>query len=201
LPEIRRRDKRLPQINFGINLLRPGRIALALILAASLAACSTEAERELARMNRATTVALGEMAACSARAEASDAFRQLKARLPPVDGSLPSAALLADRSRPTAPEAALLAELHGGYIAPCRKLTVERLAAISPAFAAVAAKSFAEADAAYEKLARREESWGDYAAGSVARRQAFALAFAEAGERINRGLVQSHVDELQRSLP
>jgi hypothetical protein len=162
-----------------------------------LAACSTGAEREVARMNRATTVALSDMAACSARAEASGAFRQLRAKLPPVDGTYPSAALLADRSRPTPPEAALLVELHDGYTAPCRKLTVERLAAINPAFAEVAARSFAEADAAYDKLVRREQSWGDYAAGSIARRQAFALAFAEAGERINRGLVQSHVNELQ----
>jgi hypothetical protein len=186
----------------GSVLTRIGGIALALSLAATLAACSTEAERELARMNSATTVALNEMAACAARAEASDAFRQLKARLPPVDGSLPSATLLADRSRPTTPEAALLVELHTTYTAPCRKLTVERLAAINPAFAEVAAKSFAESDAAFARLVRREESWGDYAAGSIARRQAFALAFAEAGERVNRGLVQSHVDELQqRALP
>jgi hypothetical protein len=183
-------------------MTRLGGIALALILAAAVAACSTEAEREVARMNRATTVALGEMATCSARAEASDAFRQLKARLPPVDGTLPSAALLADRSRPTAPEASLLVELHDGYIAPCRKLTIERLAAINPAFAEVTAKSYAEADAAYARLVRREESWGDYAAASIARRQAFALAFAEAGERINRGLAASHVTELQqRSFP
>jgi len=176
-------------------MTRIGWIAPALALAAALAACSTEAEREVARMNQATTVALGEMAACSARAEASDAFRRLKTRLPPVDGTLPSAALLADRSRPTV-------ELHSGYIAPCRRLTIERLATINPAFAEVAAKSFAEADAAYARLARREESWGDYAAASVARRQAFALAFSQAGERINRGLAVRHVTELQqRSFP
>jgi hypothetical protein len=173
-----------------------------LALAVVLAACSTEAEREVARMNQATTVALEQMAACAARAEASDAFRQLKSRLPPVDGTLPSAALLADRSRPTGQEATLLVELHSGYIAPCRRLTVERLATINPAFAEVAAKSFAEADAAYTRLARREESWGDYAAASIVRRQAFALAFSEAGERINRGLAARHVTELQqRSLP
>jgi hypothetical protein len=173
-----------------------------LALAFVLAACSTEAEREVARMNQATTVALEQMAACAARAEASDAFRQLKSRLPPVDGTLPSAALLADRSRPTGQEATLLVELHSGYIAPCRRLTVERLATINPAFAEVAAKSFAGADAAYTRLARREESWGDYAAASIVRRQAFALAFSEAGERINRGLAARHVTELQqRSLP
>jgi hypothetical protein len=88
--------------------------------------------------------------------------------------------------------------LHTGYIAPCRRLTIERLATINPAFAEVAAKSFAEADAAYARLARREESWGNYAAASIARRQAFALAFSEAGERINRGLAASHVTELQQ---
>ena len=61
---------------------------LALLL--GLAACTTAAEREVARMNRETTMALGEMAQCSARAAASEPYRQLRAKLPPVDGSLPS---------------------------------------------------------------------------------------------------------------
>jgi len=174
------------------------RAAIALLLA--LAACSTGAEREVARMNQATGVALNEMAACTQRAEASDAFRQLRAKLPPVDGTQPSAELLADRTRPTDQEAARLVELHTGYIAPCRRLVVERLAAINPAFAEVAAANFAEADAEYTKLVRREESWGDYAAALVRRRAAFALAFAAAGERINRTLAQSHAIELQQRL-
>ncbi len=161
-----------------------------------LAACTTAAEREVARMNRATTVALGEMAQCSARAEASEPFRKLRAKLPPVDGSSPSAALLADRSRPTEAEAALLVELHSGYIAPCRKLVIERLGTINPAFAEVAARNYADADAEYAKLVQGQESWGDYAQAFVRRRAAFAQAFSEAGERLNRDLVRSHATEL-----
>ena len=64
--------------------MRRGALALLLVLAA----CSTGAEREVARMNQATAVALADMAACSARAEASAPFRALKSRLPPTDGSL-----------------------------------------------------------------------------------------------------------------
>jgi hypothetical protein len=161
-----------------------------------LAACTTAAEREVARMNQATTMALAEMAQCSARAEASGPYRQLRAKLPPVDGTLPPAALLADRSRPTAAEAALLVELHAGYIAPCRKLVIERLGAINPAFAEVAARNFADADAEYAKLVQGQQSWGDYAQAFVRRRQAFTQAFSEAGERINRDLVRSHATEL-----
>jgi hypothetical protein len=167
---------------------------MALLL--GLAACTTAAEREVARMNRQTTVALGEMARCSARAEASEPFRQLRAKLPPVDGTLPSAALLADRSRPTEAEAALLVELHGVYIVPCRKLVIERLATINPAFAEVAARNYADADAEYARLVQRQESWGDYAQAFVRRRAAFAQAFSEAGDRINRDLVRSHATEL-----
>src|SRR5262249_37344831 len=92
-----------------------------------LAACSTEAEREVVRMNRSTESALNDMAECSTRAEASAAFGALRAKLPPVDGTPPSATLLADRARPTAEEARLLVELHTGYITPCRRLVVERL--------------------------------------------------------------------------
>jgi hypothetical protein len=167
---------------------------MALLL--GLAACTTAAEREVARMNRQTTVALDEMARCSARAEASQPFRQLRAKLPPVDGTLPSVALLADRSRPTEAEAALLAELHSGYIAPCRKLVIERLGTINPAFAEVAQRNFAAADAEYARLVQRQESWGDYAQAFVRRRAAFTQAFSEAGERINRDLVRSHATEL-----
>ena len=161
-----------------------------------LAACTTAAEREVARMNRETAVALGEMAQCSARAEASEPFRQLRAKLPPVDGTLPSATLLADRSRPTEAEAALLVELHTGYIAPCRRLVIERLGAINPAFAEVAARNYADADAEYAKLVQRQESWGDYAQAFVRRRAVFTQAFGEAGERVNRDLVRSHATEL-----
>ena len=110
-----------------------------------LAACTTQAEREVARMNQATTVALAEMAQCSARAEASEPFRRLRAKLPPVDGTLPSAALLADRSRPTEREAALLVELHTNFITPCRKVVIERLVTINLVFAEVTARNFADA--------------------------------------------------------
>jgi hypothetical protein len=167
---------------------------IALLL--GLAACTTAAEREVARMNREATVALADMAQCSARAEASRPFRQLRAKLPPVDGTLPSAALLADRSRPSEAEAALLVELHTGYIAPCRKLVIERLGPINRAFAEVAARNYADADAEYAKLVQRQESWGDYAQAFIRRRAAFTQAFSEAGERINRDLVRSHATEL-----
>jgi hypothetical protein len=165
-------------------------------LLCGLPACTTAAEREVARMNRQTTVALAEMAQCSARAEASAPYRQLRARLPPVDGTLPSAALLADRSRPSEVETVLLVELHTGYIAPCRRLVIERLGAINPAFAEVAARNFADADAEYVKLVQRQESWGDYAQAFVRRRAAFTQAFSEAGEGVNRDLVRSHATEL-----
>jgi hypothetical protein len=171
---------------------------LALALLVALAACSTQAEREVARMNRATDTALAEMNACSARAEASGPFRQLRPKLPPTDGSPPSSTLLADTSRPTAAEAALLVELHGGHITPCRRLVVERLGTINPAFAAVAADSFAEADAAFARLVRGEESWGAYAQGVLRRRAAFAVAFTVAGEQVNRDLAESHLLELRQ---
>jgi hypothetical protein len=149
-------------------------------------------------MNQATTVALAEMAACSSRAEASDAFRQLRAKLPPTDGTSPSAALLADRTRPTESQATLLVELHTNFITPCRTLVIEKLGTINPAFAEVTARSFADADVEYAKLVRREESWGDYAQAWVRRREAFAQAFSEAGDQINRDLVRSHVLERQQ---
>jgi len=163
-----------------------------------LAACTTQAEREVARMNQATTVALAEMAQCSARAEASEPFRRLRAKLPPVDGTLPSAALLADRSRPTEREAALLVELHTNFITPCRKVVIERLVTINLVFAEVTARNFADADAEYAKLVQGQETWGDYAQAYVCRREAFTQAFSDAGDEINRTLVQSHVLERQR---
>ena len=174
------------------------RASLGIALLFVVVACSTQAEREVARMNRATDSALAEMNACSARAEASGPFRQLKSKLPPTDGAPPPAALLADTSRPTAAEAALLIELHGGYVTPCRRLVVERLGAINPAFATVAANSFAEADAEYARLVHGEESWGGYALGSQRRRLVFVQAFSAAGEQVNRDLAESHLLELQQ---
>lgn len=174
------------------------RIASAIALSFAIAACATQAEREVARMNRATDSALAEMNTCSAGAETSGPFRQLKPKLPPTDGSSPLPALLADRSRPSPSEVALLVELHGTYITPCRRLVVERLGTINPAFAAVAADTFAEADAEYARLVRGEQSWGDYAQASQRRRLAFMQAFAAAGDQVNRDFAESHAIELQR---
>ncbi len=168
------------------------------VLLSALTACSTQAEREVARMNRVTDSGLAAISACGARAEEAGPFRQLKPRLPPTDGSPPSPALLADTSRPTAAEAALLVELHGEYITPCRRLIVERLGTINPAFATVAASSFAEADTEYVRLVRGEESWGDHAHASQRRRLAFMQAFSAAGEQVNRDLAESHLLELQQ---
>ncbi len=174
------------------------RAALLISLLSALAGCTTQAEREVARMNSVTERALADMDACSARTEASGPFRQLKAKLPPTDGSAPSPALLADRSRPTVAQAALLVELHAGYMTPCRRLVVDRLAAINPAFAAVAATSFADADADYARLVRGEASWGEYAGASQLRRLTFLQAFSAAGERVNRDLAESHLHEVRQ---
>jgi hypothetical protein len=173
---------------------QPSGIALAFVLVA----CSTQAEREVARMNRETDKALADMTACSARAEASPPYLQLKSKLPPTDATPPSPALLADRSTPTPAEVALLVQLHTAYVTPCRKLAIERLGTINLAFAIVAAQTFAAADAEYVRLVRREESWGAYAEAAQRRRLDFVQAFSAAGEQVNRDLAESHVLELQQ---
>jgi hypothetical protein len=173
-------------------------VRLCVALAFILAACSTQAERELARMNRVTDGALADMNACSARTEASAPYLQLRSKLPPTDGTPPPPALIADQSKPTPSEVALLVELHTHHTTPCRRLVVERLSTISPAFATVAAQTFADADAEYARLVRGRESWGAYAEASQRRRLAFLQAFSAAGDQVNHDLAESHVLELQQ---
>jgi hypothetical protein len=176
------------------------RVKLALLLASALAlgACATAAQREVARMNKATTAAVTNIDACWQRVESSAPYRALKGKLPPPDGSAPPVALLFDQTKPTPEEAALLLALRRDYVTPCRKLALEDTGKIVPSFAAVMAKAYADADADFDRLARREVSWGDYALGVQRRREALGAAFGAAATDVNRDLVRSHVQEIQR---
>jgi hypothetical protein len=174
------------------------KLAVLLATAMTLGACATGAQREVARMNKATTVAVTDIDACWQRVESSAPYQALKAKLPPADGSAPPTALFFNQTKPTAEEAALLLVLRRDYVTPCRKLALEDTGKIVPSFAAVMATAYAAADADFDRLARREVSWGDYALGVQRRREALGAAFGAAAADVNRDLVRSHVQEIQR---
>jgi hypothetical protein len=174
------------------------KLAVLLVTAITLGACSTGAQREVSRMNEATSVAVTDIDACWRRLENSDPYRALKTKLPPSNGAPPPMALLADQTKPTPADSALLLTLHQEYVTPCRRLALEGAGRIHPSFAAVMANAYAAADADFDRLVRREVSWGEYAQSVYRRREALGAAFGEASASVNRDLVRSHVQEIQR---
>jgi hypothetical protein len=158
------------------------------VLVLAVAACATKAEREIARMTEAASAMEAEAKACWARLETAGQFQALKAKLPPMDGTSPSMALQADQARPTAAEAAQLVEMHKGYIVPCRKVTLDGLARVNTAYAALYTRNAVEIDAEYLKLVKREQSWGDYAVASARRKAAYLQAIREVTVEVDRDL-------------
>lgn len=158
------------------------------MLVLAVAGCATKAEREIARMTEAASAMEVDAKACWARLETAGEFQALKAKLPPMDGSSPSMALQADEARPTAAEAALLVEMHKDYIVPCRKVTLDGLAKVNAAYAALYTRNAVEVDAEYLKLVKREQSWGDYAVASARRKAAYLQAIREVTVEVDRDL-------------
>ncbi|HZQ01370.1 MAG TPA: hypothetical protein VFB13_17630 [Reyranella sp.] len=106
--------------------------------------------------------------------------------------------LQTNQSKPTPTESAVLLKLYDNYVLPCRKIALDGAARVNSAFSVVLACTYAESDVEYARLVRREESWGEFAQGSVRRRADLRQALQAAQSHINRDLGQSHAYEMQQ---
>ena len=168
--------------------------ALAIVLLCS--ACATGAQREAARMNEATKLAISDGIAGRNRAAALPSYQILKDKLAPLDGNPPSMALLANRDRPNAEEVAALLDFHRDGIAPWRAAMLQDLAKVHPALVGAAAETAADADREYARLIRREISWGDAAAGTVQRAAELRAKLIRIGKQIDTRLTVAHGYEI-----
>jgi predicted aspartyl protease len=144
-------------------------IALALLFAA---ACALPAR------NAAAGTLWDDALACIAEAKNSDDYRAIQYKLPPTDGSAPSADLLANRNVPTDEETQHLMGFHD-RLGKCRKLVLQA-SAPHPAMVAAYNQLYADIDDNFARLVRREMTWGQYAQAGARSLAAFRTHSVEA---------------------
>jgi len=119
---------------------------------------------------------------CIAAAKDSQAYRAIKDKLPPTDGSAASAELLANNNVPTNQEVQSLISFHH-QLGQCRQLVLQA-AADQPATLTAYAQLYADIDAAFARLVRREMTWGQYAQAGARSLAAFRTHSVEANRTL-----------------
>ena len=119
---------------------------------------------------------------CIAKAKDSEAYRAIKNRLPPTDGSAPSEVLLANATVPTDQEVQYLNSFHH-QLGQCRQLVLQAASA-QPSTVAAYAQLYADIDAAFARLVRREMTWGQYAQAGARSLAAFRTHSVEANRTL-----------------
>jgi hypothetical protein len=163
-----------------------------------LSACATGAQQQATRMNEAMQATKADAIAARDRAATLPSYLALKDKIPPLDGSPPSMVLQTDTSKPNAEEVAALLEFHRDGLSPWRAVVLQDFAKVHPAYAAVAAETYATADQQYARLVRREISWGDYATSAAQRNTAMRGALMRVDQQIKTELNNAHAYEIQQ---
>lgn len=163
----------------------------------TLAGCATPAPPEGDRLEGAAARALSEIKACQAREETLPAYQALKNKLPPLDGSAPPAALEANEAKPTADEVPLLVAFHRDGIAPCRKITLDQVARVNPALVPPIVQAHMASRESYDRLVRREISWGEFAKDSYQRTLAIRAELLAVAASIDEQNAISQIREFQ----
>jgi hypothetical protein len=163
-----------------------------------LSGCATGAQQQAAKMNEAAQVMRADAIAARDRAAALPSYQVLKDKIPPLDGSSPSMGLQTNASKPDPEEVAALLEFHRDGLSPWRAVVLQDFAKIHPAYAAVAAETYATGDQQYARLVRREISWGEYATSSTQRATAMRVALLRVDQQIKTELNNAHAYEVQQ---
>ena len=170
---------------------------IAVLLALSLGACATAAQRERTRMEGAVDQGGKEIDACTARVAVSAPYQALKEKLPdPVTWSPASLAQQANTAKPTPREIEYLFALHQDGIVPCRKAVLETTGRVHPSLVTALAESYVRTDAMYLRLVKGEISWGDFAQFRNQDRQNTTTKLSVVAAQIEGRLDQSNAAEL-----
>ena len=119
---------------------------------------------------------------CIAQAKDSDGYRAIRNKLPPTDGSAASPALLANGEVPTDQEVQYLMAFHH-QLGECRQLVLQAASA-QPTTVAAYAQLYADIDAAFGRLVKKEMTWGQYAQVGARSLAAFRTHSVEANRTL-----------------
>jgi hypothetical protein len=166
------------------------------IAALSLSACATTAQRELAHMEEGGSNFKSHLKTCVAPVMANEEYREINAKLPPLEGSTVPMSVLVNQQKPIEAEAALLLKRHAD-LEPCRRQAIDDANKVNAAYGAALISSYTAADADFIRLVKREETWGEFAQGSQQRASMLVQQGQQITDNINQHLQQSHAAEVQ----
>jgi hypothetical protein len=172
---------------------------LAFIAIIAIAGCATPAQQEVQRMNAADQRGAALIQACAANVERGPDYTALRDKMLPLTdpNSRPTLEQLNDGSKPTAAQIRHLFGLHAA-IQECRKIALESVGAVHPAYVTPMAEAYAEDDALMLRLVRGQITWGESARASSELRRAYIAKVYSVNAAINQNLANSHAYEMQR---
>jgi hypothetical protein len=159
-----------------------------------LSACATAAQQEIQRQNTILNDMKPSLDACSKAINDDPSYDQLrmKMRIGNEDASLQ---MLADKSKTTPQEIALLYKLYGAYQG-CRKIILEAAAKAAPMRQVALIEIFTASDKIWADHVSGKTTWGEFNQARDAAKAAGAEKLQEAEAKINAGLQQSHQAEM-----
>lgn len=166
------------------------------LVALALSGCATRAERENTRMETAMKQSGDVIQQCQAKLNASDAYGVMGRRLFSPDREV-SLADKASRALATDAEIAAIYAAHGEEQS-CRRLRLQSVGDVSPAFVPVLAEWYAAQDQNLVRLVRRQLNWGAYYAADEEQRRKARAGMLAAKAQIDARLAASQEAEMQR---
>lgn len=160
--------------------------------------CATQAQREYSRIDAASNQTKAASDACIDHAKTLPSYSIVGTKLRFGTEGEPSLDQRMDSSMATPEEVQALLTFHREGIEPCRKVIIDGAAKMHPVVPGILAEGYANADANYIKLVKREETWGDYITASDQNFRATKAKLAQAEQAVVGQLQASHVQEVQQ---
>lgn len=160
--------------------------------------CATQAQREYSRMGTASNQAKAAIEACVIQAKMLPSYSVVGTKLHFGDESEPSLDQRMDSSKATPEEVQALLAFHREGIEPCRRVMIDEASKVHPVVPGILAEGFANGDANYIRLVKREETWGDYITATDQNVRAVRAKLAQAEQAVVGKLEASHAQEVRQ---
>ena len=166
-------------------------------IALSLAACSTGAQREAARMQTVATEASSSGQECLQSIADNPEYAPIKAKTLLAPNTQYSLQMLNDQTSPTKPEISLLYRVYGN-IQECRKILLDGASKTHPLILLTYVESFSDSDKIWAQATAGRLTWGQF---NEARKNVMTQAqekTIQANAQIGSQLQNQHQGELEQ---
>jgi hypothetical protein len=162
----------------------------------ALSGCATAAQRQFQNIHQTDHGAVVQLKACVSAIMESPEAEPVRSH-EPVDLREATLDLLMDSSKATPKQIAAIKAIHP-QLNDCRTTALNTIARVTPGIAAILAEEMQKAEVNLIALLKRKLTWGEYITKEKELGLATAPQITAEGQRIDRGLEQSHEAELAR---